>query len=179
VDLPFYVLYRNLARLDALQRLVIVDACQAEAIHDDPGVRLIREVLEKDAHRTRTCYLLAARRGEPANESAVLEHGLLTYVLLRGLEAPGLDPLPIGIPLLEEARGADADGDRVVTTRELRAYADRMLPVLSGRLPELARRSGLVAPPGRAAAPDPLRFQATEDAVFRLVTLPGGAGRGE
>src|SRR5262249_17868883 len=108
VDLPFYVIYRNLGHLDALQRLLIIDACQAEAIFDDPGVRQIQQVLEKDMHRTRTSYLLAARRGEPANESPLLEHGLLTYVLLRGMKAPGLRPLPPAMVSLQEFASADA-----------------------------------------------------------------------
>jgi hypothetical protein len=170
VDLPFHAIYRNLDHVDALQRLIIIDACQAEAIFDDLGVREIQRVLEKDTHRVRTSYLLAARRGEPANESALLEHGLLTYVLLRGMEAPGLRPLPIRIPEIEEGADADEDGDGFVTTRELRSYADRTMPLLAGRLPDLARRSGVAA--GSPSRPEPLRVQASEGAEFRLIELP-------
>ena len=122
-DLPFYVIYRNLSHLDALQRLIIIDACQAEAIDNDPRVRRIRQVLETDTHRARTSYLLAARRGEPANESALLEHGLLTYVLLRGMEAPGLRPLPLpltplrGGPQRRCRRRRDRDHPRAARLR--------------------------------------------------------------
>jgi hypothetical protein len=174
VDLPFFVIYRNLSHLDALQRLIIIDACQAEAIYNDPRVRQIRQALEKDTHRTRTSYLLAARRGEPANESAMLEHGLLTYVLLRGMEAPGLHPLPMRLPPFEELPNADGDGDGIVTTRELRDYADRMLPLLASQLPDLAQRSGLVGSP---TPPGPVRVQASEGVAFPLIRLPKDAGR--
>ena len=175
VDLPFFVIYRNLIHLDALQRLIIIDACQAEAIYDDPGVRQIEQVLEKDTRKLRTSYLLAARRGEPANESPVLEHGLLTYVLLRGMQAPGLRPLPIALSEVDELVNADGDGDGIVTTRELRAYVDRCLPVLASRLPDLSRRLGPAGEAPRPASPEPLRLQAA-DAVFGLVTIPKDEG---
>jgi WD40 repeat protein len=171
VDLPFSVIYRNLGRLDALQRLVIIDACQAEAIFDDPGVRRMQRVLERDTRRGRNSYVLAARRGEAANESSVLEHGLLTYVLLRGMQAPGLRPLPIPLSPFGEIPSADADGDGVVTSRELRDYADRTLPLLASRLPDLAQRSGL-APAAVKIAPEPVRIQASEGPGFRLMALP-------
>lgn len=184
-DLPFYVLYRNLSHLDALQRLVIVDACQAEAIYNDPGVRTIQRVMETDAHKARVSYLLAARRGEPANESSVLEHGLLTYVLLKGMQAPGLRNPDVALPVFDEYPTADDDRDGIVTTRELRLYADRTLPVLAGQLPDLARRSGRVgtgtpsdALPQRPPASDPLRFRAEEVAAFGVATVPKAPQRG-
>jgi hypothetical protein len=70
--LPYVALYRNIARLGALQRLVLIDACQAEAIVDDPGVRQILSLVDGSAQRARTAYLLAARHGEPAGESGAL-----------------------------------------------------------------------------------------------------------
>ncbi len=73
--LPYAALYRNIARLGALQRLVVIDACQAEAIGDDPGVRQIQEMIDDGAHRARTAYLLAARRGEPAAETSAWRTG--------------------------------------------------------------------------------------------------------
>jgi WD40 repeat protein len=170
VDLPFSVVYRNLSRLEALQRLVIIDACQAEAIFNDPAVRRLEERLERDTRRTRTSYLLAARRGEAANESAVLEHGLLTYVLLRGMRAPGLRPLPVRLAALDAIPSADGDGDGYVTSVELRDYADRTLPVLASNLPDLMQRSGqtVVNP-----QPEPLRIQGAEGSGFRLFSLRG------
>jgi WD40 repeat protein/uncharacterized caspase-like protein len=182
VDLPFSMIYRNLSRLDALQRLVIVDACQAEAIFDDPAVKRIQRVLERDTRRGRNSYVLAARRGEAANESAALEHGLLTYVLLRGMQAPGLRPLPIPLSPFGEIPSADVDGDGVVTSRELRDYADHTLRLLASRLPDLAQRSGLV-PAEVKIAPEPVRIQASEGPGFRLMALPrapvAGSGAGD
>ena len=66
--LPYSVIEVNLSRLKALNRLVIVDACQAESILDDPKVRAIRKWMELSSRRARTSYLMAARRGEPALE---------------------------------------------------------------------------------------------------------------
>src|SRR5207253_9978203 len=83
--LPYVALYRMIARMSALNRLVIIDACQAEAIFTDPRVQRIQEKIDDGAHRARTSYILAARLGEPANEVQALEHGLLTYLLLRGM----------------------------------------------------------------------------------------------
>jgi hypothetical protein len=79
-------------------------------------------------------------------------------------------------PPFEEVPNADVDGDGIVTTRELRGYADRMLPLLASRLPDLAQRSGLVGSP---MPPGPLRVQASEGVAFQLVRLPKGAGRGQ
>ncbi len=171
VDLPFHLIYRGLSRLEALQRLVIIDACQAEAIFNDPGVRRIEQALEKDTRRARTSYLLAARRGEAANESALLEHGLLTYVLLRGMQAPGLRPLPIRLAPFDEIPSADRDGDGFVTSLELREYTDQTLPVLASRLPDLVQRAGPIPPvplPGK-----PLHLQGSEGSGFRLISLRG------
>ncbi len=52
--LPYVAVYRNLSRLGALQRVVMIDACQAEAIRDDPGVRMIQELVDTAAHRAKT-----------------------------------------------------------------------------------------------------------------------------
>ena len=93
--LPYAIIHSNLRFVEALNRLVIVDACQAEALFEDPGVRAsvqrrIRRLAERDAHPARTSYILATRRGERAAEAEELEHGLLTYVLLRGMGEFGL-----------------------------------------------------------------------------------------
>ncbi|WP_435022313.1 hypothetical protein TA3x_001575 [Tundrisphaera sp. TA3] len=167
--LPYSRVYGNLARIDALNRLVIVDACQAGALLDDEGVLMVRRRLDDGAHRSRTTYLLAARRGEPAGESAALQHGLLTYALLKGMGAPGLEPLPGASPL-DRAAGADADRDGVITTAELQAFAGLALPELASRFPALARREG----PGPNAADPPPRVLAVPGDSFPLVEVPGG-----
>ncbi len=133
--IPYYILSRNLARIDALQRLVIVDACQAEAILSDQGVLQVQRFMEKGARKAKTSYLLAARRGEPAYEDADLRHGLLTYTLLRGLQAPKLEPLPRAVPDLDRLPSADLDGDGTITTQELRDYTDQTLPLLAQNYP--------------------------------------------
>src|SRR5262249_50743110 len=127
-----------------------------------------------------------ARRGEAANESAVLEHGLLTYVLLRGMQAPGLRPLPALLSDFEAVPNADRNGDGFVTSRELRDYAEDALPMLASRLPDLAQRSGSItrggsndgpgptALPVANAAPEPVRMQGAEGVGFRLIALPKG-----
>ncbi len=172
--LPYVVLYRNIARLGALQRLVLIDACQAEAIVDDPGVRQIQSLVDGSAQRARTAYLLAARRGEAAGESGALEHGLLTYALLRGLGAADLKPVP-GFAPFEAAPDADRNHDGVVTTEELRAFVEATVPALAAHLTSLVLRTGAdgKAAPLGAVATAP-RIQAA-DASFPLVVLPGKA----
>src|SRR5512135_1205739 len=139
--LGYAAVYRNIARLNALQRLVMIDACQAEAIGDDPGVRQIQELIDVGARRAKTAYLLAARRGEPANEQAALQHGLMTYVLLRGMGDPNLESIP-GSSVLGDLSNADRDKDGMVTTDELRWYADRAIPRLASNFPLLVQRAG-------------------------------------
>lgn len=174
VDLPFYVIYRQLSRLGALNRLVIIDACQAEAIYDDPGVHQIDQMLANDleSRQTKTSYLLAARRGELANESEALGHGLLTYVLLRGMQATDLRPVPG--PPLDEPRSADADNDGVVTTQELSGYTNRVMRTLASRLPLPTSRGATRSardPEPRDASHDRPQLR-TSNAGFGLVTLP-------
>jgi WD40 repeat protein len=172
-DLPFYAIYRNLSNLDALHRLIIIDACQAEAIYDDPGVRQVEQfrLNESESRKTRTSYILAARRGELANESDVLGHGLLTYVLLRGMDASGLYPLPKTLTDFDPASNADGDRDGVVTTCELREYADRGMVALAKHLPGLAQRGRSEAIDARRPLPEHPSLQASE-AIFELVVLP-------
>jgi uncharacterized caspase-like protein len=184
--LPYSVVELGLARLKALNRLVIVDACQAEAIHDDPKVRAIQKWMEISSRRGRTNYLMAARRGEPALEVDPLGHGLFTYALLRGLGAVSPRSEPKEVAALGLPRDADFNQDGVLTTSELDAYAKQVLPRISGVFPQLvsARREGLVARNARGAqatatAPAPARdpgleqgarLQSAEDS-FPLVPL--------
>ena len=144
--LPYAAIYRTLARLNARNRLVVIDACQAGAIFDDPAVARIRRKADDGAHQARTSYLLAARSGEPANEASELKHGLLTYLMLAGMGADDLEAAP------GEAFGtADLDGDSLVTTEELRQYLDINLPILAARVAAgLQRRN----PQRRGPRPD-------------------------
>jgi caspase domain-containing protein len=175
--LPYATIYHHLIRLDALQRLVIIDACQAEAILDDPGVRVVEQLraMDREARQTRTNYFLASRRGEAAGESPVLEHGLLTYVLLRGMGAPDLKPTPDDLLAFKEHPSADSNGDGRVTTGELRRYVELTLPALAGRLPGMLRspRSGNLQAPPTPARSAPRLFSA--EASFPLVALPASA----
>jgi len=175
--LPYVALYRNIARLGALRRLVVIDACQAEAVADDPGVRQIQSLVDDRAQRARTAYLLAARRGEAAGEAGVLEHGLLTYALLKGLGDADLKQVP-GLALFETLPNADRNHDGVVTTEELRWFVDATVPALAAHLPNLVLRKGVdgrAAPVGAGAAGgEAPRIQAAETS-FPLVELPDKA----
>ena len=150
--LPYAAIYRNLARMNAKNRLVVIDACQAGAIFDDPAIERIRRKTDDGAHQARTSYLLAARRGEPAGEAPVLKHGLMTYLILLGMGSPDLEPPPG-----DSFGNADADKDGVITTEELRQYLDVNLPVLATRvalaIPRANPRAGapLAKPPLDAA----------------------------
>ena len=142
--LPYGMIHNNLSSLDALNRLVIVDACQAEALFDDPRVRAkvrrtLRDLAERDAHTARTSYILATRRGEreQAAESGLLEHGLLTYVLLRGMGETDLRKLQPELPIFIQYPTADLDRDGWVATGELRQYAEMTVPPLIDKFPEL------------------------------------------
>ena len=179
--LPYSLIELNLLKLKALNRLVIVDACQAESIDDDPRVREIRRLMERTSRRGRTSYLLAARRGEAALEANLLQHGLFTYALLRGLQANDrLGEAEKRVGALGLPPNADFDRDREVSTDELDAYARLALPKLAGLFREPVVRGGVVtAPPAAGAnrgnpsvpAPDQkLRLQAAETS-FPLVPL--------
>ncbi|CAN5787410.1 hypothetical protein BH23PLA1_BH23PLA1_03500 [soil metagenome] len=170
--LPYVEIHRNLSHLDALQRLVIVDACQAEAIFDD---RTIRRRVDRESRMANTSYLLAARRGELANEVEALEHGLLTYVLLRGMGADGLRPVE-GLSVFQEHPDADFDDDGRVTTEELRRYADLALPPLTARYPDLVRRG---AQPENVPLASTVRTQDAVGEAFPLVEILRQSGAGE
>jgi WD40 repeat protein/uncharacterized caspase-like protein len=142
--LPYHEIEFGLSHLHALNRLVIVDACQAEAIFEDKGVEVVR-AMDEDSVRAKVSYILAARRGEPAGESAALGHGLLTYTLLRALEAPNLKALQGNVADLLNGT-ADLNGDQVITSEELRAYIDATLPALAESYPALALRGAPANP---------------------------------
>ncbi len=157
--LEYYRVYAWLSNLSALNRLVVVDACEAERIEDDPGVKAIRRDLSRTSIRARTVNLMAARRGEPANESSELRHGLLTYALLRGLKADGLRATPAGLLDPDRFAHADADRDTFITAEELRDYTAAALPILSASYPNLVQRGNADGSPSRAGTPEPVPDQ--------------------
>lgn len=169
--LPYAEIVKYLIRMDALQRVVVIDACQAAAAADDPRARRLEknaaEKVDDAAQRARTTYLLASRRNDPAFEVEDLGHGLLTHLLLRGMGAANLRPDP-GSPLPP----ADADTDGIVTTAELSRYVDEHLPALASRVTPVALREA----PERRGDPVPPRppyqAQAAPEAAFPLVRLP-------
>lgn len=163
--LPFAWLYHELSRLGALQRLVIIDACRAEAALQDPVVRLL-EHADRGAQIARTNYLLAARPGELAGEARELKHGLLTYAILHGLGAP-LEPRA-ALPIFERWPHADLDRDDEVDSEELGRYVDATLPELAARFPPSQVRQGEARDPDLPTSP---RVQSTGGRPFRLVRV--------
>jgi len=178
--LPYALIHNNLRFIEALNRLVIVDACQAEAIFDDPAVRasvkrLVRRSAARDAHPARTSYILATRRGERAAESEELEHGLLTYVLLRGMGEQGLRPV-VDLPILEQFPNADLDHDGLVQTGELRQYAKTTIPVLAERFPNLVLRGNEPAEAARTEATPTPEFEGVSFPLVELAAPPVRSG---
>lgn len=176
--LPYAKVFADLARLGALNRLVVIDACEAEAIKDDPGVKRLQRLLEGGARTARTAYLLAARRGEAAREAPALAHGLFTYTLLKGLGRTDL-AVPPELKVFRLRPNADIDGDGAVSTAELRSYADWILPELALQYGELARRgeSGEVLPAPAEGTPEPVDLDTEASGSFPLVPLPAAASR--
>ncbi|MFO0890567.1 MAG: WD40 repeat domain-containing protein [Isosphaeraceae bacterium] len=180
--LPVSSLVVNLMRLEALNRLVIVDACQAGAILSDPQVDAIRKWMEIGSRKARTAYLMATRRGEPALEVEPLRHGLFTYALLRGMrEIPAREERP-EVNKLKLRADADYSADGTITTAELDAYVQEVLPPLARLFPDLVvRRSAEPAAPVEPREPldQSLRLKATRTS-FPLLRLgaaapPGGS----
>jgi len=151
--LPYSVVAANLMRLKALNRLVIVDACQAEAIVEDPQVAEIQKWMEIGSRRTRTSYLMAARRGEPALEVDPLHHGLFTYTLLRGMGAIDPDNDPEEVSRLNLPRNADFNGDGILSTSELESYVEQNLSAIAALFPGMVARREAQLPAGRRATP--------------------------
>lgn len=167
--LAFSALQENLSRLRCLNRLVVVDACQAEALLDDPTVQRLGRAVDDTAHRARTAYILAARRGESASEAPILKHGLLTYTLLKGLGETGLEALP-DQTVLRDPPSADRNGDALVTASELALYTGEALPRLASSLPDLVMRGAAGLPAKADPARQHPRVQAT-DLNFPLLRL--------
>ena len=165
--LPFSVIALNLMRLDALNRLVIVDACQAEAILSDPKVAAIRKWMEIESRKARTSYLMAARRGEPALEVEPLGHGLFTYTLLRAMGGITQDQEPEELNELKLRGTADYDGDGTLTTHELDRYVKETLPQIAAKFPLMVAKARSAQPLPGARTPRTRRF-AFRPRMFRF-----------
>jgi WD40 repeat protein len=172
--LPYSLIAANLMRLKALNRLVIVDACQAEAILDDPQVVEIQKWMEIGSRRARTSYLMAARRGEPALQVDPLHHGLFTYTLLRGMGAIDPQGEPVEVAKLNLRPNADYDGDGILSTSELGTYVKQYLPEIARLFPEMVRREARLPVRGQAPPLAKLEQRALLQAVdvsFPLVPV--------
>jgi hypothetical protein len=172
--LPYIMIDFNLKAVDALQRVVIIDACEAAAIYDNIRSRqAFRQYADWDARgaEARTSYILATRRGERAGEAPALEHGLLTYTLLRGMGERGLRP--IGEPDIFRANPtADLNGNGWIETAELQEYARRTIPALAERFPGLLRGPGRGSP-DRSESAAVVSPALDRSGSFRLVEAPG------
>jgi hypothetical protein len=172
---PYSTLAVNLMRLDALNRLVIVDACQAETILVDPQVAAIQKWMEIGSRKARTSYLMAARRGEPALEIEPLGHGLFTYTLLRGMGEVSPADEPQIVTDLKLRRDADYDRDGIITTAELDLYVKEVMPPIAAVFPEMiARGSATInASPSLARGPaDTALARSNLNQSLRLQTSP-------
>ncbi|MHB1561357.1 MAG: WD40 domain-containing protein [Isosphaeraceae bacterium] len=176
--LPYSRIHGQLAFAEALNRLVIIDACQAEAILDvvegraGRMRRAYRRHIDELSHRARTSYILATRRGERAVEATELGHGLLTYTLLRGMGAPGL-ARPAGLEIFEKNPSADSNRDGWIEAAELRDYARLTLPVLVDRFRGRLRGG----PQPESPEPTSLAGDVPPAASFLLIPAPRGASR--
>jgi hypothetical protein len=171
--LPFSVIALNLMRLDALNRLIIVDACQAEAILSDPKVTAIRKWAEIESRKARTSYFMAARRGEAALEVEPLGHGLFTFTLLRAMGGITHDQEPEELSDLKLRNSADYDGDGILTTQELDRYVKASLPQIAAKFPLMVAKARAARPlPGaKNPADQALRLQTT-NVSFALFRIP-------
>ncbi len=169
--LPYLMVDFNLRSVDALQRVVIVNACEAEAIFDNlESRRAFRQYAHREAREARTSYILATRRGERTGETSELKHGLLTYTLLRGMGKSGLGPVP-DLEIFREYPNADFNRNGWIETAELQEYARRTIPALAERFPGLLRGTA-PARPDASEADAVLSPGSDESASFPLVESP-------
>ena len=163
--LPYAAMYRLLARMEAQRRLVVIDACRRRGDRqpDGPADR------GADGGQGR-------RRGSPRPHR--LPPGRARRARLRG---PGAGPWPpharpaLGARLARPPSGAaradaDLDGDRFVTTEELRLFAGQTLPDLAARFADDAARAG--GGPALDRRPSPPQIQGAGPKAFPLVRLP-------
>ena len=155
---------RKLSQLQALRRLVVIDAGPG-AEPAGSNVRDVQRLVDDGSRRARASYILAVPRSDPAQVATSLGHGLLPYVLLRGFGAEGGSAAP-DLPAFRTWPTADLDRDGIVTTEEIRAFVEAAFPELASRYPEAG------ASPGSTPA------RLVIDSVFPLVKLKaGGSGK--
>ena len=140
--LPYVVLYNRLARLEALQRLVIVNACQAGAILEDPAVRNIQRLVERGRGRpgTRTSWPPAG--ASPPTRPTPSSTACSPTPCSRGWGPRASRPIPADLGGFPGPPSADLNRDGLVSTDELVAYADETLPRLARMFPQLVLRAG-------------------------------------
>ena len=102
-----------------------------------PRSRALQNQMEMSSPKVRTSYVMAARRGEESLEADPLQHGILTYALLRGIGAISIAKEPKVITDLGLPANADFNKDGILTTSELSAYARQALPQISDIFPKL------------------------------------------
>jgi WD40 repeat protein len=154
---------RKLSQLQALRRLVVVDAGPS-ADRSDSNVRDVQRLVDDGSRRARASYILAIPRSDPAQVAATLGHGLLPYVLLRGFGAEGSVAGP-DLPAFRTWPTADLDRDGIVTTEEIRAFVEAAFPELAARYSEGTTSPG--STPARLVI----------DSVFPLVKLKTGGSK--
>jgi hypothetical protein len=144
-SLLYSTVCRKLSQLQALRRLVVVDAGPAGP---EPGARTVesnfREVerlVDDGSRRARASYILSIPGHDPARNAASLGHGLLPYLLLRGFGAEAAAPVP-DLPSFRRWPTADLDRDGIVTTDEIRAFVESTFPELAARYPEAGPSPG-------------------------------------
>lgn len=128
--LPVDELGEMIASVPALKRVMVFDTCQSgSAIRLGRAARnpfAFRGAIERLSRSQGVFVLAAAAATEEAAEAAELDHGLLTYTLLAGLNAAE------GGPLADQAI-QPASSDHVVDVLEWFNYA-------SGHVPRLTQR---------------------------------------
>jgi hypothetical protein len=117
-------LAKRLIASPAQRILVIIDTCQAGAFIGDLDAFGQRRALRELRERTGVYVIAATRADQLAPEYRSLGHGLLTYVLLRGMRAGDDGRLH-----------ADTDpSDGVLTVGELQSYVEREVPLMAHEL---------------------------------------------
>jgi hypothetical protein len=161
-SLLYTTVCRKLSQLQALRRLVVVDAGPGGKPAES-NFREVERLVDDGSRRARASYILAIPGSDPARNAAALGHGLLPYVLLRGFGAEAAGPAPVpDLPAFSRWPTADLDHDGVVTTDEIRAFVETTFPELAARYPE--------AGPSPGATPARLVI----DTVFPLVKVKAG-----
>ncbi len=117
-------LTERLIATPAQRILVIIDTCQAGAFIGDLNTFGQRRALRELRERTGVFVIAATRADQLAPEYRRLGHGLLTYVLLRGMQ-PGDDGR------LNADRNP-ADGE--LTVAELQTYVEDEVPLMAHEL---------------------------------------------